>query len=244
MKNITARHIIIALSVVVLGVACRRTAESETKRWERAAAQAEQTIAVNPAFSTVLAAELTAAKEAMAAVDQSGDKKAVTKEMATISKQLSGGTFGLLRTVRAQVSDVQHGVGRAKSAARDENDRLAAKQAANIAQQTLTDVNGVLRAGATNAVMASAVLKQAGVDLRNADKALDRVLSTIKAKQKAAAKSSTRTTTSSVKSSTSTKSSSTKSSTTKSARKPWKCKYCGNKNADGISKCKSCGASR
>lgn len=208
-------------ALVVFFAGCGRSAESETRNWERNVAKVRELQALYPGFESVLKDRLRSAEEMWGAAKQVADEKQRADRMASANAFLMGGFVdkldridGLVKAVRKKSVDAAGRVG---------ND-YGRRAAVDDARETLNRCDSLLRQGARDGATADSVVSRVWSDLKSAESNLDRVLSeplpTTRKDDPAPRRES------------------------QPQSQPWKCAFCGGSNDPAKTECPSCGAKR
>lgn len=180
------RAMAIGCVVLLLTVAaCKKSVEGESKRWTSANRTVDELSVLYPGFKTALEEQRQKAKAAMDAAEAVSDEKQRISAMSAANSMLTSGFVGELRDADQSIKKIRDKVIEVSGKAADESDRLTAKQAADQATQVVTQVEGVLKRGATDAASAGILLKKVTTDLRAAQDTLDRVAKIAQDKQQA-----------------------------------------------------------
>jgi len=225
--------VLMVLSLALFGLpACKKTVEGESKRWASTTQRVQELQALFPGFAAPLKEQLKKAEAVMEAAKGLSDEQAKIKKMAEASSTAPAGFAGQLGDTEKLQKQIREKITTATTSVTDKNDRLAAKQAADDAQRALTAAEAVLKKGATEIVGANAIVRKVEGDLSVADKSLDRVIDSAKAKQKTATKTPEA------------KGGGTAAPAAPAAPANWKCSYCSHMNDPKAQKCTNCGASK
>lgn len=227
------RFMLLALGLTLSAVvaSCQKTAEGETRKWNRNVQKAEETIALYPAFASALRSDLQKAKAIMAEAGTLSDENSRVQKLEEGNRLVARGVFLQLREVDREIKDLRSSMVRAAEV--NTKYRLAARQATDNAKRALRKVEERLQQGAQDVTSAKAVLTQALDDLRSARSDLETVT------KKSMELESTRRSSKSSNQGTHERQTAPSKPT---APQFWTCAYCRGKNSNRSTRCSSCGA--
>jgi len=224
------KKLAILLSFLILvSVGCKKSVESETKRWETNKATLEKLAVEYPAFKSTIDQVIAKASEAMTSAGSISDEAKKIEALAA-ANELANPTFVRdLQSFSEQVTKLQELSTSALQNASDENDRLAAKQAADNATTAINDAKNMLKnQTVTNESEANTLIAKALSDLDGVKTTLEQIVKTTADKVKKVEDEKAQI--------------EKKAEDEKKALADIKCEYCNTMNKYDATKCTSCGA--
>ncbi|MFT7622475.1 MAG: hypothetical protein ACI9WU_001648 [Myxococcota bacterium] len=216
------RVLILALALLFFG-ACKKSVESESKRFETNKQRLSELKALYPGFAKPLTARLAKGEKLAKEAREMGDEEAAAEKLSSANKALLGGFVSDLDDVEEKVNGLKAKMVEAATSAADKATGAGAKVASDQAGKTLAAVEAALKQGATDEAGAKAIAGKALRDLAAAEKNLGTVVSAGKGKTTKAE---------------------TGKAEAKAAKANWTCGYCQKSNPHHEHKCTGCGAGR
>ena len=225
------------LGACAMALSCKATVEGENKAWTQNSAHAQELIVLYPGFAGAIKEQVKLAEDAMASAKSSAGDDAA-KKMASANAMLSGGFVASLGGVDAKMKRLRERMIVASSTAEHAGDQGGAQSAAADAQRILGNVDGQLKAGASDAASAAIVLRKIESDLASASSNVEHVIDAANARKVSAGRVDGGIGGGAAGAS------GTAGAAVPVAKANWKCSYCNHLNEDSAMKCKSCGAPR
>lgn len=212
------------LALALSAPACKKTVKGETSRWESGSRKVDDLAVLYPSFKPALEDQRTRAKAVFDSAQTIDGDEAKAKKLSEANSLLTGGFVGQLEAVDATVKNIRGKLVEAGAIAKDAPERARAESVSEEARRTLAEVDRRLRAGATDANGARAVLERITNDLQHAD----RLLTEIMPKPAPAAGTPT----------------ATPEPVGDTAPTSWTCEYCDHQNEAEATTCANCGAAK
>lgn len=217
----------------ILAIGCKQTVDSEKNRWESNKKLLKELAVEFPSFKTVINETLSKAEKAMNEAESLTDEKKKIEAMSKANGLATPKYVNDLSSFSKKVKELQNLSAEAVQNAKDENDRLAAKQASENATNAINEAKKMLQNQSVSSESdANTLASKALQNLDDIKSTLTKIIKTTTDKVNKENKEKEQ-----IK-----KEQEQKEKEKKEAVADIKCEYCNTMNKHDAKKCSSCGA--